>query len=139
MEGREVGAPLVGRVCPCFSTLPMVHTWCLFFCQRAIEEAMWATAGLGEADVLQDTRSCVIPRPSDENNCKESSRRALKKFFCVYVDNLGVLGTSRVNVDEDLMMAVQTLKSQVWTHMKRLFTQTRRSRLGFALICATCW
>ena len=30
----------------------------------------------------------------------------------MYVDNLGVLGTSRVNVAEDLMMAVQTLKSR---------------------------
>ena len=40
------------------------------------------------------------------------SHRASKKFFYVYVDNLGVLGTSRVNVDEDLMMAVQTKKSR---------------------------
>ena len=30
----------------------------------------------------------------------------------MYVDNLGVLGTSRVKVDEDLMMAIQTLKSR---------------------------
>ena len=33
--------------------------------------------------------------------------------FFVSVDNLGgVLGTSRVNVDEDLMMAFQTLRSR---------------------------
>ena len=30
----------------------------------------------------------------------------------MYIDNLGVQGTSRVNVDEDLMMAVQTLKNR---------------------------
>ena len=109
VEGQEVGAPLVGRVCPCFSSLPMGHTWSLFFCQKAIEEAMWATPGLGKTEILQDTRSCVVPRPSDESNDTESSHRA---SFNVYVDNLGVLGTSRVNVDEDLMMAVQTLKSR---------------------------
>ena len=76
------------------------------------ESNMWATPGLGKAEILQDTRSCVVPRPSDENNDTESSRRASKKFFCVHVDNLGVLGTSRVNVDEDVMMAIQTLKSR---------------------------
>ena len=35
-----------------------------------------------------------------------------QRLFCVYVDNLGIFGTSRVNVDEDLMMAIQTLKSR---------------------------
>ena len=49
---------------------------------------------------------------SDERNDAESSRRAPKKFFYVYVDNLGILGTARVNVDEDLRLAVQTLKSR---------------------------
>ena len=62
VDGQEVGAPLVGRVCPCFSSLPVGHTWSLFFCQKAIEEAMWATPGLGKAEILQDTRSCVVPR-----------------------------------------------------------------------------
>ena len=47
-----------------------------------------ATPGLGEAWILQDTRSCVIPRPSDENKDTECSRHASKKFFYVYVDNL---------------------------------------------------
>ena len=107
VERREVGAPLLGLVCPCFSSLPMGHTWSLFFCQRAIEEAMWATPSLDK-----DTWSCVVPRSSDESNDAESSRRAPKKFFYVYVDNLGILGTSRVNVDEDLRMAVQTLRSR---------------------------
>ena len=51
----------------------------------------------------------MVPRSPDESNDAESSRRAPKKFFYVYVDNLGILGTSRVNVDEDLRMAVQTL------------------------------
>ena len=100
VEGREVGVPLVGRVCPCFSSLPMGHTWSLFFCQKAIEEAMWATPCLDKGEILQDTRSCVVPRSSDESNDAESTRRAPKKFFYVYVDNLGILGTSRVNVDE---------------------------------------
>ena len=48
VQGREVGAPLVGRVCPCFSSLSMGHTWSLFFCQKTIEQAMWATIGLGK-------------------------------------------------------------------------------------------
>ena len=30
----------------------------------------------------------------------------------MYVDNLGVFGTSRVHVDEDLMMSLQTLNSR---------------------------
>ena len=74
---------------------------------------MLATPSLDKEEILQDTRSCVVPRPSDENNDTESSRRVSKKFFFVSVDNLGgVLGTSRVNVDEDLMMAFQTLRSR---------------------------
>ena len=32
--------------------------------------------------------------------------------MCVCVDNLGVLGTSHVDVDKDLMMAVQTLNNR---------------------------
>ena len=90
----------------------MGHTWSLLFCQKAIEEAMWATLGLGKAEILQDTRSCVVPGPSDEGDEAESSHRASTIFFDVYVDILGVLGTSRVNVDEDLMMAVQTPKNR---------------------------
>ena len=78
VERREVGAPLLGLVCPCFNSLPMGHTWSLFFCQRAIEEAMWATPSLDK-----DTRSCVVARSSDESNDAESSRRAPKKFFIV--------------------------------------------------------
>ena len=39
--GKEVGAPSVGRVYPCFSSLPM-----------AIEEAMWPTPGLEKAEIL---------------------------------------------------------------------------------------
>ena len=112
MEGREVGASLVGRVCTCSCRLPAGHTWSLFFCKKAIEEATWATPSLDKAEILQDTRGCAVPRSSDESNDAESSRRAPKKFFYVYVDNLGVLGTSRVNVDENLRMAVQKLKSR---------------------------
>ena len=112
------GSPLVGCVCSCFSSLPMGHTWNLFFCQKAIEEAMWATPSLDKAEILQDTWSCVVPRPSDENNDTEFSRRVSKKFCHVYVDNLGVLGTSRVNFDEDLMMAIQTLKESRSGHTR---------------------
>ena len=110
--GQEVGVPLVGRVCPCFRSLPMGHTWSLLFCQKAIEEAVWTTPGLGKAEILQDNRSCVVQRPSDGRDDAESSHRASKRFFHVYVDNLGVLGTSRLNVDKDLMVAVHTLKSE---------------------------
>ena len=103
----------------------MGHTWSLFFCQKAIEEAMSATPSLDKAEVLQDTRSCVVPRSSDDGNDAESSPRATKKFFYVYVDNLSILGTSRVNVDEDLRMALQTLKSRgMDTHLEIVHSDT---------------
>ena len=70
---------------------------------------MWATPGLGKAEILQDTHSCIVPRPSDEDDSTKSSHRTAERFFFVSVDNLGVLGTSRVNEDRDLA-AVQTLK-----------------------------
>ena len=79
--GKEVGASSVGRVCPCFSSLPMGHTLSLFFCQNAIEEAMWATPGLGEAEMLQDTRSCVLSRPSGGDDIKKSSHQTTRRFF----------------------------------------------------------
>ena len=90
----------------------MGHTWSLFFCQNAIEEAMWATPGLEEAEILQDTQSCVLPRLSGGDGITKSSHQTARRFFYVYVNNLGVLGTSRVNVDRDLAMAVQTLKDR---------------------------
>ena len=43
-----------------------------FSVKKAIEEAMWATPGLGKAGVLQDTRSCEVPRPSDDSKDTES-------------------------------------------------------------------
>ena len=81
VKGQEVEAAWIGRVCPCFSSLPMGHTWSLFFCQKAIEEAMSATPSLDKVEILQDTRSSVVPRPFGENNDTESSRRVSKKFF----------------------------------------------------------
>ena len=56
---EKVGAPLVGRVCPCFSSLPMGHTWSLFFCQKAVEEVMWATPNIEKAEVLQEFLQCL--------------------------------------------------------------------------------
>ena len=117
----------------------MEHTWSPFFCQKAIEEAMLATPGHEKAEILQDTRSCIVLRSNDEGHDAEPSHHASKRFFFAYVDNLCVLGTSRVNVDKDLMMAVQTLKIGVWIHMRRSFTRTRPPPLGFTLICVTCW
>ena len=87
----------------------MGHTWSLFSV-RMQSKRQCGPRLVGEAQTLQDTRSCVVPRPSDESNDAESLHRTSRRFFYVYVDNLGVRGTSRVNVDEDLMMAVQTLK-----------------------------
>ena len=54
----------------------------------------------------------MVPRSFGEGDDAEPSHRPSKKFCHVYVDDLGILGTSRVNVDEDLRMAVQTLKSR---------------------------
>ena len=43
----------------------------------------------------------------------------------MYVDNLGVLGTSRANVDRDLAMAVQTLKNRgLATHEEAVHSET---------------
>ena len=77
---------------------PMGHT-AYSSVKKAIEEAMWATPGLEKAEILQDTRSCVVPRPS-EDDCTKSSHRTAKRY-------LGVLGTSLVNVERDLAMAAQ--------------------------------
>ena len=47
----------------------------------------------------------------------------------MYVDNLGVLGTSRVNVDRDLAMAVQTLKNRgLATHEEAVRSETTTLR-----------
>ena len=83
------------------------------FLPGIFEVAMWDTPSLDKAEILQDTRSCVFPRSSDENNDAESSRRAQKNLFYVHVVNLGILGTTRLNVDEDLRMAVQTLQGRL--------------------------
>ena len=101
VQCQEVGAPLVGRVCSCFSSLPMGHALRFFFSVRKRPTLV---------QILQDTQSCIVPRPSEEDNGGSPSHRASKRFIHVYVDDLGVLGTSRVNADMGLMMAVQTLK-----------------------------
>ena len=48
----------------------------------------------------------------------------------MYVENLGVLGTSRVNVDEDLMMAVQTLKNRGLDTREELVLSDTATALG---------
>ena len=113
VEGQEVGAPLVGRLCSCFSSLPMGHTWSLFLCQKAVEEAMWPTPGLGKAE-------------RGPPGHPELRRPTL--LWCV--DDLGVLGTSRVKVDRDLMTAVQTLKNRSLDTHEEIFTRTRSTALG---------
>ena len=54
----------------------------------------------------------TLVKGSRSNPCDRSPRR----FFNVHVDNLGVLGTSRQNVDNDLTMAIQTLKKSWFGH-----------------------
>ena len=119
-----MGAPLVGRYCPCFSSLPVGHTWSLFFCQKAIEEATRATPGLGKGE------SCVVPRPSDEGVDAESSHCASERLFYLYVDNLGALGTSRVYVDKDLMMLVQTFKIRGLVFLEEIVHSNTATALG---------
>ena len=62
------------------------------------------------------------------------------KFFYVYAENLGILGTSRLNVAEDLRMAVQTPKSRgLDTHEENVHSDTVIALGIHTLICATCW
>ena len=131
VEGRDSGSPS-GWMCVHLFQQPAdgSHLKSNFFCQKAIEEATWATPSLDKAETLQDTRSCVVPRPSDESNDTESSRRVSKKFFYVYVENLGVLGTSCVNVDEDLMMAYTTVKSRGLDTHEEIAHSNRATALG---------
>ena len=135
VRSEEVGAPLVGRVypCPCFSSLPMGHTWSFLFCQKAIEEAMWATPNFEKAKILQDNRSCVIPRPLERGCAPHPCDRSPMRFFNVYVDSLGVLGTSRDNVYNDLMMAIQKLKSRGLDIHEEIVHSTRPSPLGIQI------
>ena len=48
----------------------------------------------------------------------------------MYVENLRVLETSRVNVDEDLMMAVQTLKNRGLETHEEIVHSDRATALG---------
>ena len=78
------GSPFDWTCVSYFSSLSMGHIWSLFFCQKVIEETMWIISGLGEAKILQDTRSCVVPRPSDQDDDAESSYCVSKRFsLCV--------------------------------------------------------
>ena len=70
------------------------------------------------------TRCCVTPRPLERGSAPHSCDRN-PRFFYVYVDNLGVLGTSREKMDSDLMKAVQTLKSRgLDTHEETVHSNT---------------
>ena len=78
---------------------------------------MWATPGLENAELIQDTLSCFIPHPSAGEEGQRPLLAGCKRPFHVYLDNLGVLGTSRENADRDLVRAVETLKNRgVDTH-----------------------
>ena len=84
IRGEEVRALLVGCVCPCFSSLPIGHTWSLFFCQKAIEEAMWTTPSLEKAEILKDNRNCVITCSLGEGNATHPcDRRRNEILLCL--------------------------------------------------------
>ena len=90
----------------------MGHRWSLFFCQKAIEEAIWAIPSCQGAEIHRDDCGCVIRILFGKRSRSHPCDRSPRRFFYVYVDNLGVLGTSREKVANDLMMAIQTLKSR---------------------------
>ena len=90
VEGRDLGAPLVGACAPVSAAYRSV-TPAVYFSARKQSKRQCGPPSLDKAGIFQDTRSCVVPRSSDESNDAESSRRAPKKFFFVYVDNLGIL------------------------------------------------
>ena len=114
VRGEEVGAPLVG----------MGHTWSLFSVRKRLKRRcgpLQTFRGQKFSRITVVVSYHVHLKRRSVPHCDRSPRT----FFYVYVDNLGVLGTSRENVDNDLMMAIQTLKSRgLDTHEETVHSDT---------------
>ena len=109
VESREVGVPLDGRVCSCFSSLWRIISGVYFSDRKQSKKQCGPHLALTKQRFSR-THGAAWFRASLIRAMMQS--RAPKKLFYVYVDNLCILGTSRVNVAEDLRMAVQTSKSR---------------------------
>ena len=78
------------------TSLPMGHSWSLFFCQRGIELRAAASPGLENCTLMRDRGPSILLRPAAD------SKRVLRIYdptsgshYYVYVDNLGVLSASK--------------------------------------------
>jgi len=81
-------------VAPCFSSLPMGHTWSLYFCQ-AVGEHLSSIALSGTGHLLASDRKQPVVLDKSPDKMPKGAVQVSGQFNYVYVDNLGVLGSSR--------------------------------------------
>jgi hypothetical protein len=96
----HVAGDLVGpdeRIYPCLAVLPMGHTWSLYYAQNVSEHQTSSVPDLAGCRPMRgDGSSSVLADPSELT-------------YFVYVDNIGVIGSDPVRVEE----AVRSVASQL--------------------------
>ena len=85
MSAEDVVYPLAGSLCQGFS-------WALFLAQRANERVAASAGPLRDARLMRDRGESIVLRVS-------SKRVVNEIWYYVYVDNLGVLGAEKGEVE----------------------------------------
>jgi hypothetical protein len=126
VEGRKVEVD--EWLFPCAGSLPMGHSWSLFFAQDAVENVLRRSDLLREARLWNDASGGI--------SLREALSSSLWKY--VYVDNVGVLGTDPSQVRRGLAEAERVLNAAGLATHESEFTTERATTLGVHLDFELC-
>ena len=122
---KEVGVSSIGTtavsrdemIYPCFSVLPMGFSWSLYLAQNANESLAGDAGLLADATLIADRGAPLVLGPG-------------KLGYYVYVDNVGVVGTSAEAVDKALDEVEESLRKAGLSTHERTWATSSAEALG---------
>ena len=128
LVGQRVDGEIVGfhdTLDLVWTSLPMGFSWSLFFCQHVIQDVACKALDQSRSLLMADRSPPAVFRVGADGTPDVDSSRA----HYVYVDNLGLCGCEKKEVESDLGVVVTALESKgLLTH--ELSVDTTASPLG---------
>ena len=128
LVGQRVDGEIVGfhdTLDLVWTSLPMGFSWSLFFCQHVIQDVACKALDQSRSLLMADRSPPAVFRVGADGTPDVDSSRA----HYVYVDNLGLCGCEKKEVERDLGVVVTALESKgLLTH--ELSVDTTASPLG---------
>ena len=128
LVGQQVDGEVVGfhdTLDLVWTSLPMGFSWSLFFCQHVIQDVACKALDQSRSLLMADRSPPAVFRVGADGTPDVDSSRA----HYVYVDNLGLCGCEKKEVESDLGVVVTALESKgLLTH--ELSVDTTASPLG---------